>query len=108
MHTQVKWIIEKDTPLDAFGEDLKEIIYIMNKDDRYDTIICEIESSSYSDSNAKRIVQTHNSFDDLLEACSLARDFFDVTEPDKLTVIQGGVNWHEVYNLLRIAIAKAE
>ena len=80
MHTQGKWTVKDNGTLNKTIETKDSVIAVV-----------------YNDSNAKRIVQMHNSFDGLLEACKLA-----------LKLSQGAQVKNKSAHLLKSAIAKAE
>ena len=85
-HTKGKWTYENE---DITGRGITFQIYIENEPIR----IC----GSALEVNAKRICQTHNSHDGLLEVCKVLRDF----------VYNGSEN-EEMLEIADKAIAQAE
>lgn len=89
MHTKDKWIVTEE---ERHGYTVWEI---HNQEDLY-------IARAINETNANRIIQMHNSFDDLLEACESARLAINATGKGFLLIKIGAME------KLKQAIAKAE
>ena len=98
MHTKGKWVIRPDTSWEV------RTLFIFSEKRKskgeYPYHICMLSSfNPDSDDNAERIVQMHNSFDELLEA---------LKQLNKLAILTEAIAFSpEVVNA-NLAIAKAE